>query len=359
LSKGIKKGDYIVLKNDIKGRVVDMDWRSVTIINDNENFEIIPNELVATSVITNYSLPSLRRSVEVEIVQNYGISPHKIKHLLREAALKSPLVLNTPVPEAYVKRFEENKIIYSVKVYTYSTSNRSVINDVLSAVWYTFNRAGIVSFEEKEEVKTSINEPEKFVKRKASFLKFDGFDLDKEKNEETDAIIVKMREKDILKIFSKEELEFIISKSNRLLFGPPEQIVEQGDDGDSLFFIIEGKAKVYIMHSEIEQQIVGELQAGDIFGEKAALFGEKRGATVEATTEVKVYEVKRDLINLLIERNPKILDDLSLLFAKRTILNEEITMQYLTEKQKENAVMEQKMKVKKLMLSIFAQGKQE
>jgi hypothetical protein len=60
---------------------------------------------------------------------------------------------------------------------------------------------------------------------------------------------------------------------------------------------------------------------------------------------------------MLIERNPKILDDLSLLFAKRTIMNEEITLQYLTERQKEIAVAEQKMRMKKLMLGIFAPTK--
>jgi small-conductance mechanosensitive channel/CRP-like cAMP-binding protein len=357
LSKGLKKGDYVVVRGreEVRGRIADMDWRSVTIVNENENFEIVPNDYLANNIITNYSLPSLRRSVEIEVVQNYDISPFKIKNFLIDAALKSPHVLNLPVPEAFIKRFEEKKIIYAVKVYTYSTSDRAVINDVLSAVWYTLNRAGVQSFAEQQNI-FGEKEPQNFVSRKQGFIKYTpSFDLERsESTRETELLIEKMREKDILKIFSKEELEFIISKSNRLLFGPPEQIVEQGDEGDSLFFILEGKAKVYIMHSETEQQIVGELREGDIFGEKAALFGEKRGATVEAVTEVKVYEVKRDLINLLIERNPKILDDLSLLFAKRSILNEEVTLQYLTDKQKENAVTEQKLKLKKLMMSIFA-----
>lgn len=355
LSKGIKKGDYVVVsgKTEIRGRIADMDWRSVTIINDNENFEIVPNDYIANNIVTNFSMPSLRRSIEIDITYNYDASPHKIKHLLRDAALKSPLVLNIPVPEAFIRRYEENKIIYSVKVYTYSTSNRAVCNDVLSAVWYTFNRAGLSSFAENENIQSEEKQPN-FVPRSRNAFNFSHMDYNAFSTEEIENIIKKMREKDILKIFSREELEFIILKSNKLLFGPPEQIIEQGDDGDSLFFIIEGRAKVYIMHTETEQQFVGELHAGDIFGEKAALFGEKRGATVEAVTEVKVYEVKRELINMLIERNPKILDDLSLLFAKRTILNEEITLQYLTDKQKEIAVAEQKMRMKKLMLGIFA-----
>jgi CRP-like cAMP-binding protein len=352
LSRGIKKGDYIVIeRHNVRGKIIDMDWRSVTIITETDNYQILPNDYLATHVVLNLSYPSTQRIVEINVLQKYEYSPQKVKDLLVEAALNSPHVLNTPRPQAFASSFDEDGIMYTVRVFTLYFDDKKVINDVLSSIWYTFQRRGLPlsKVANKYDRENSLEKTkEKLGNSSVISTSFDDYG-----RAEISAIIGKMREKAILKIFTEEEVEFLILNAKKWVFGPPEQIVEQGDAGDSFFFVEEGNLRVYILHSESEEQDVGELYAGDIFGEKAALFGEKRTATVSALTEVKLYEVKRVFLFTLIEKRPQILDELSLLFANRSLLNEEKSNHYITKKQQEDLLSQEQKKFKNLLLGIF------
>jgi CRP-like cAMP-binding protein/Ca2+-binding EF-hand superfamily protein len=68
-----------------------------------------------------------------------------------------------------------------------------------------------------------------------------------------------------------------------------EDIVEQGDEGDSLFVIRQGTAVV-----EKDGVVVATYGPGDYFGERALLSGEPRGATVRAEGAVHCMRLGRE-----------------------------------------------------------------
>ena len=65
LSKQTKVGDYIKLSSGEEGIVSDMNWRSTTIQQTSNNMVVVPNQKIATSIITNYALPDAECSLVV------------------------------------------------------------------------------------------------------------------------------------------------------------------------------------------------------------------------------------------------------------------------------------------------------
>jgi len=69
----------------------------------------------------------------------------------------------------------------------------------------------------------------------------------------------------------------------RVMFNSGDTIIQQGDDGDHFFILIEGQATVSIFN-EVWFPICS-YNAGDTFGELALLTGDSRTASVHATSE--------------------------------------------------------------------------
>ena len=72
LSKQIKVGDFIRLSTGEEGTVADMNWRSTTIRQPSDNIILVPNQKIATSIITNYAMPFTECSIVIPVMVSYG-----------------------------------------------------------------------------------------------------------------------------------------------------------------------------------------------------------------------------------------------------------------------------------------------
>ena len=71
LSKQIKVGDFIKLSTGEEGVVSDMNWRNTTIKQPSDNMVVVPNQKIATSIITNYALPYAECSIVIPVNVSY------------------------------------------------------------------------------------------------------------------------------------------------------------------------------------------------------------------------------------------------------------------------------------------------
>ncbi|VEV55926.1 cGMP-dependent protein kinase, putative [Plasmodium vinckei vinckei] len=78
-------------------------------------------------------------------------------------------------------------------------------------------------------------------------------------------------------------------------FKPGETIVKQGDYGDVLYILKDGKATVYINDEEIRV-----LEKGSYFGERALLYDEPRSATIIAKEVTSCASICRKLLNVVL-----------------------------------------------------------
>ena len=77
-----------------------------------------------------------------------------------------------------------------------------------------------------------------------------------------------------------------------------EVIVQKGDTGNSMYLMLEGRARV-VGKSRI-------LRPGDFFGEMALIDGGPRSATIIAASEVRVMMLQRRAFLKALKQNPQI-----------------------------------------------------
>lgn len=117
------------------------------------------------------------------------------------------------------------------------------------------------------------------------------------------------------------ELEELAGLMRRRTFRRGEVVFHEGDAGDTLHLVLEGRLKVVIKPQPEEEVILTILSPGDQFGEIALLDGGPRSATIEALEPVVTASLSRaDFLDLL-HRSPQAVDGLLVALA-RTIRRE-------------------------------------
>ena len=104
----------------------------------------------------------------------------------------------------------------------------------------------------------------------------------------------------VFSTLSPELLEPILASGKELTFKVGETIVRQGDPGDDLYVILEGRARV-----ERGGRAVESLGQGEFFGEVAVLDGRPRSADVVADTAVRTLKLSREVVRDALEREPR------------------------------------------------------
>lgn len=87
------------------------------------------------------------------------------------------------------------------------------------------------------------------------------------------------------------------------IYQPEEHIVNQGEDGDKLYFIAKGGCHVYIRNRHNVKIRVNVLGHGDLFGEVALLNGSKRTATVKASNYSTIAHLSKEHFTYLFNKD--------------------------------------------------------
>lgn len=143
---------------------------------------------------------------------------------------------------------------------------------------------------------------------------------EKEREEEKEITIISRDEINI-PLFSEldeKELQEILSISERKIFKKDEIIVNEGEEGDSIYFIISGEVGVFKKGTG-ENIWLNTLRDGDFFGEFAYFSRTPRQASVIATQDTEVLIMNRDGLDMLSEKYPNILNVLTNFYKLRVL----------------------------------------
>ncbi|HEX6164247.1 MAG TPA: mechanosensitive ion channel family protein [Vicinamibacterales bacterium] len=295
IEKPFRVGQWVQF-GDREGQVQEITWRATKLRTKSGQFLIVPNSVISKEPVLNHSEPTIPTRIDVEIGASYSAPPNDVKRAMMEAMANSPLVMKAPEPQVVIKDFGDSAIIYLAQFWIEDYAvDRTARDQVRSNLWYTFRRHNIeipfpiqVQYERDEEpVRT-----DRHIAAAAEHL---------------GAV-------DLFKPLTADARNALSSASREHLFAGGEAIVRQNADGDSMFVILSGQARVVL---EPSGQEVAVIPAGGFFGEMSMLTGDKRTATVKAVGDTTVLEISAKDFRELAVANPGLLDHVSTIVATR------------------------------------------
>lgn len=109
-------------------------------------------------------------------------------------------------------------------------------------------------------------------------------------------------------IFAKidpAKLKLLAFTSERIAYGPGQDVFRFGEPGDAAYIVIEGSADILIDGAEGEVK-VAEAKVNDLVGEIAILCDVPRTATVRARSALVMLRISKDLFFQLVNEFPAI-----------------------------------------------------
>jgi CRP-like cAMP-binding protein len=295
IEKPFRVGQWVQF-GDREGQVTEITWRATKLRTKSGQFLIVPNSVVSKEPVLNHSEPIIPTRIEVEIGASYNVPPNEVKRAMHEAMANSPLVMKAPEPQVIIKGFGGSAIDYVAQFWIEDYAvDRTARDQVRTNLWYTFRRRNIeipypiqVQYERDEEpIRT-----ERHVAAAADHL----------------------ASVSLFKTLSAEARHALANAADHHLFAAGESIVRQDADGDSMFVLMTGHARVVI---EPSGQEVAVIPAGGFFGEMSMLTGDKRSATVMAADDVAVLEITSKDFRELALANPELVDHVSTIVSTR------------------------------------------
>jgi CRP-like cAMP-binding protein len=107
------------------------------------------------------------------------------------------------------------------------------------------------------------------------------------------------------------------ARSSWRRFDPEEILVDFDEPSTDVYFLLSGEVRVLMSTASGKEVILGEMRAGDLFGELAALDGVKRSANVTALTRGEVCVMPATVFRELVFSSPAVADRLFRLLSAR------------------------------------------
>lgn len=106
----------------------------------------------------------------------------------------------------------------------------------------------------------------------------------------------------MFKALGEEELNIVVDAMEECKVQANQKVIEQGDKGDILFVVEEGKLDCFkLFDGETEPKQVRSYEPGDVFGELALLYNAPRAATIIAKENCQLWQLDRSTFNHIVK----------------------------------------------------------
>jgi len=323
----------------VEGRVVDMNWRAVTIHTPDDNYVIVPNSTFAKEQIVNFHNPTTATARNVLVGLEYDLAPCDAIDVLKAATLETPGVLASPEPIVFLSDYASSAITYRVKFWIDQPPQYPTIeHGVRLNIWYRLKQRGYsIPF----EIRT-----------------VEHIDLQRKREQQLAAAaqerVAAIDSLPLLAGLSTDQRRAIAQSSQDVFLAPGQVLFRQGDDGDSFYLIRRGSVDVLLEQGNgHEPHKVASLGPHDFFGEMSALVGQPRSATIRAATALSAIEIRKDDLNAIFQADPSVMEKISLAIAQRNAANAAARQQFATAEAAARNVAEQKESILGRMLRFF------
>lgn len=306
----LKVGDWLLIDGE-PAVVTEMSWHS-TRLRTNEGVELLePNTRFVDQRLINYGTGQRPVAFGFKVGLPYETPPARVKEVLGGAARQAPGVLAHPAPVVLLRDYGESSIVYELRVWTREVHHIAQFQDTVgSRIWYEIQRAGLYV---------------PFPIRTVHFRQLDRAEAVQQQQQVERASHLLARV-ELFRNLEPEKLSELAKAARKQHYGHGEQLVQEGDPGDSLFLVDRGKVLISKAGSELGTGSVrlATLEEGSFFGEHSLLTGEPRNATVAADGGCEVLVLEKNALAPLLEADPSLAEKLSRALTERGAATEAV-----------------------------------
>lgn len=275
------------------GRVIEVNWRATRLITLDETILTIPNTRLATQPFQNFSAPGRRFRVTLPVVIDYGVAAERAHQVLTVAVRGARSVLHDPAPDVIADAWTGHGIRHLVRFWVSDYARLMPCrNEVTLSLHQHLRLAGIVPAHARTDL-TIARTPSTGT-----------------------GVAPLLRQIALLRCLDDEDLSTLADTLTPRPVSAGTVIVEAGEPGSSLFFIVEGLAAVTCGETHL-----ATLGAGDVFGEMSLLTGAPRAARVTAATDGSLLEITFDQLRPVLVARPCLVEALSAVAMRRQTMN--------------------------------------
>ncbi len=144
MDRSVKPGDVIVV-GDTFGAINKIGIRAVSVITRDGKEHLIPNELLMTESVENWSYSSRNVRIQVAVGVSYDSDLPLAQKLMIDAAKSCQRVLADPEPGVWLRAFGESSVDHEIQVWIADPEEGvgNVRSEILNRLWVLFKENNI------------------------------------------------------------------------------------------------------------------------------------------------------------------------------------------------------------------------
>ena len=162
MERPFRVGDWIKVGDVEDAEVVAQMWRATRVRTRQNDYILIPNNVMAREKLVNYAQPSADHMHKIYVGVSYTTPCGIVIQALKEAASEVEEVLRHPAPEAHFRDFKDSSLHYELRVWIDNYASLPAIDsEVRQHVWYALKRYGItIPFPQRDVNFRRVVDPE-------------------------------------------------------------------------------------------------------------------------------------------------------------------------------------------------------
>ncbi len=309
LERAIGIGDWIKIDGQ-EGVVREIRWRHTSIETRNWDTIVIPNSVLMKSQVTvlgrRAGAPRQHRQW-VYFNVDFRYSPADVIDAVETGLRAEPIpnIAAEPQPNCVCMDFKDSFGSYAVRYWLTDLAVDDPTNSIVrTRIYFALRRAGI---------------PLSIPAHSIFMTEDDTLRRERKDTEEIDKRAHALEGVELFSSLTEEERKSLASRLRSAPFARGEAMTRQGAEAHWLYLMTGGEAEVRVSTDSNLNERVATLHAGDVFGEMGMMTGERRSATVIASTDTQCYRLDKEAFHDILQQRPEIAEDISMLLAKRRV----------------------------------------